>query len=220
MAQMLYEDDSSQRHLDLVRRHQRRCRKTKGAAGYASKIEPARAALEEKVAATRRKREAEEDAGDDHGLADELQDDNVTTVWDRAGEFDRDNPGAGMQAKLFPSGRRTDVTEANIWIEPDEVDKIVSVLAGLPEDHPLRPLAEPLGEAAQGSRAAGEGVGKALRQRKLAEGDEELAAADVRRAYERNYLNARDVLGRKVAERLFVKNKRRAKKKGSEGPAQ
>ena len=114
MAEMLADDDSTARHLNTVRRHQRRCKKTKGAAEFGTGIESARSTLDKAAEATRAAAEAEEDARDDIELADGNLDDEVVTVNARAEEYDRDHPGERVRESLFPTGRTTDVTEAPV----------------------------------------------------------------------------------------------------------
>ncbi|MDI7270070.1 MAG: hypothetical protein QME96_18935 [Myxococcota bacterium] len=209
MAQMLQDDDSTAKHIEQTRRHQRRCRRTKGAADFASRIEAVRAALEQADQETWRRTKAEQDARDDLELADGEQDDEVITTSDRASEYDRDNPGQRVHELLFPTGRRSDVTDESILLQPDEVEIIAGRIEGLGEAHPLFPRAASLRGRATASRNAVRNLGETLRQRKLAEADEEMAQAALRRAYEANYLDARKTLGKRIAERLFPRIQRR-----------
>ncbi len=209
MATMLQNDDSSQKHIEVVRRHQRRCRRTKGAAEFAAAIEPARANLKEKLDGRLKLIEMEQDARDDLELADGDLDDCVITVSDRAKEIDRDQPGQNLHAKLFPSGRTTDFTEADILVEPNETDKIAVAIDSLGKEHALAPLAARLRSLGDAGRNAAKAVGDAIRARKVGEADEELAQAELRKAYEMNYVNARGKLGRRLAERLFPRIGRR-----------
>ena len=58
---------------------------------------------------------------------------------------------------------------------------------------------------AKGVRDSLNALGDAVRASKLAEAEEELAQAALRKQFESNYLNGRGAVGRAIAERLFPK---------------
>jgi hypothetical protein len=200
---MLSDRESSERHLDSTRRHIRLCKQVKGAEQLAANIEPAYRDLLQKQAATRAKLEAREDAHDDAVLRDGELDDAVRTAFERTKQFDRENPGAQLLLKIFPQGRFSDITRTERAKEPDVVEEVAMRIASLGENHPLNPIAADLRAKIEAARASNAAFLEAIRNQKLAEAEEEIAQANLRRQYEFNYLDARKTLGRAVAERLF-----------------
>ncbi len=203
MAKMLSDRESTDRHLDSTRRHIRLCKQVKGAEQLAANIEPAYRDLLQKQAATRAKLEAREDAHDDAILRDADLDDAVRTTFERVKQFDRENPGAQVLLKIFPQGRFSDITRAERAKEPDVVEEVATRLASLGEKHPLNAIAVDLRAKVETARASNAAFLEAIRNQKLAEAEEEIAQANLRRQYEFNYLDARKTLGRAMAERLF-----------------
>jgi hypothetical protein len=201
MAQMLRDEDSTERHLSVTRRHARRCRSTAGAKGYADAIEPFRRELTAKQAETIRRWEAEEDAADDVELRDGEAADLVRTVAGRAEEHDRKAPSEHVHGKLLPTGRIGDLIHANA-VDPNDLEKLAVRIEALGPAHPLFGLAAEARDIHATQLTAAQAYGEALRQRKLGEAEEELAQAALRRQYEINSLDARKDLGRR-AEWLF-----------------
>lgn len=124
MARMLNDRESTERHLDSTRRHIRLCKQVKGAEPFAAAIEPAYQELLQKQAATRAKFEAKQYALDDLILRDAGLDDGVRTAFEKAAQFDRENPGAQVLLKIFPDGRFSEITRAGRAKEPDIVDPV------------------------------------------------------------------------------------------------
>jgi hypothetical protein len=91
MATMLNDRDSTDRHLDLTRRHIRLCKQVKGASSLATAIEPALQALLQKQAATKTKLDARQDALDDFILRDLELDDGVRTAFEKCKQFAQAN---------------------------------------------------------------------------------------------------------------------------------
>lgn len=211
MAQLLRDDDSTDKHLSVVRRHQRRSRAL-GAQDLATAIEPARAELAAKAAASLAARLAEEDARDDLELADAAQDDEVRNLAGRAAEHDRTHPDAGAMTLLFRVKNPGVIVEEPLPVERVSIEQLASAIQTLGASHPLAPFATSLREK---SRAVADVEGRlngAISTRAAAEGEEEIAQAALRRAYESNYFDARRRFGKQRAERLFPRITTRAAK--------
>lgn len=203
MARMLNDNESTDRHLDSIRRHMRLCKQVKGAEKLAADIEPAYQDLLQKQAATQAKFDARQYALDDSIMRDADLDDSVRTAFERATQFDRENPGAQVLLKIFPEGTFSEITRVERTQEPDVVEQLAVRVESLGDQHSLKPLAAALRAKVEVSRAANAAYFEAIRNQKLAEADEEIAQANLRRQYEFNYLEARKMLGRAAAERLF-----------------
>jgi hypothetical protein len=96
----------------------------KGAEQLAAAIEPAYQELLQKQAATRAKFEAKQYALDDLIFRDADLDDGVRTAFEKATQFDRENPGAKVLLKVFPGGTFSEITRAERAKEPDVVDPV------------------------------------------------------------------------------------------------
>lgn len=90
-----------------------------------------------------------------------------------------------------------------IFRDADLVEQLAVRIESLGEEHALNTVAADLRDKAEVSRAANTTYLEAIRSQKVAEADEEIAQANLRRQYELNYLEARKTLGRAIAERLF-----------------
>lgn len=206
MATMLNDRDSTDRHLDLTRRHLRLCKQAKGAGAMATAIEPAYQALLQKQAATKGKFDARQDALDDFILRDLELDDGVRTAFEKCKQFDRDNPAAAVLLKIFPDGKYSDLTRIERSKEPDAIEQVAVRFESLGTAHALYAVAADLRAKVQASRTALAAYQDAVRSHKLTEADEEIAQAVLRQQYEANYLEARKILGRAAAERLFPRH--------------
>jgi hypothetical protein len=219
MPDLLRDEDSSDRHLQAVYRHQRLVRRIKGGAAFADRIEAPRKKLE----ATQRKRlDAElavDVAQDDLKLRDEELDDRVQTAFERARQYDREHLGEAVQAMLFPDGKFTPITMATAGTaQPDLVEQLVARLEKLADSHPLREGIEGLRQGAMECRQAEAALRTAKQTHGLARADEELEQGTVRAQYEANYLDLRKQFGKKLAERLFPKIHTRGRAKGQVEP--
>lgn len=210
MAEMLRDSDSTERHLNQARRHQRRGRKTSGAASLADAIEPPRAALEAAAGATLAAEREEDDAADDLELAGTRGADVVRNLSAAAKEHDRNHPGEGVHAAVIGDGFG-DYLHDDGTVEATTLEALAAKVAVLGEGHALAGRKGELTAAAEAIRAAEAAQRAAVQKRAVVAAHEELAQAALRRAYEANYLDARKQLGRELAERLFPRNGRRKK---------
>ena len=76
-------------------------------------------------------------------------------------------------------------------------------LESLGKEHTLFLLAEELHNSLENSEQAIKGVGNAIREKKLAEAEVEIAKENLILRYEINYLDARKKYGRRMADTLF-----------------
>lgn len=202
MARMLADRDSSALHLNQARRHERLATRYRQD-GFAASIRGAIDALQAKVEITAAKELDRQAATDAVTAADADLDDAIRTLFNSAEIHERENPGSGLLASLFPAGGFTAITALSVTREPAEADALAVRLESFGEAHPLAPHAAKLKSLSQGVRAALTMQDEAIRGKKAAEAEEEIAQAALRRKYEGNYLDARKQLGRILAERLF-----------------
>jgi hypothetical protein len=205
MARMLRETQSTHLHLNASRRHGRLCGKVKGAQKFEDAIKPSRDALVQKQNQTGLKTEEKEDGYDDLMLADAELDDAIRTAFEKCMQFNRDNPGQSLLLKIFPDQKYTDVTMASWTKEPDLAEQVAVRFDNLGPTHPLTPVGADLRTKIASSRAAIAAYYEAIRRQKVAEAEEEIAQAELRRQYEANYLDARKEFGREIADKLFPK---------------
>lgn len=205
MAQLLFDRDSTDKHLNATRRHLRSTRKIKGGDKLAGNIQPLYDQLIQKQADRLDKETARQDANDDLLLADTNLDNAVRNTFEGCNQHDRANPTDQVLKKVFPDGTFGDIVRLPIKDEPDEVEAIARRLESLGESHPLYAQAAVLRQRVTASHAAIDTLKTAIKDEKKAEADEEIAQAELRRQYENNYLDARKEFGRSVAEQLFPK---------------
>lgn len=203
MATMLQDRDSSDKHLDYVRLHSRRCNKNKGTEFLAQRIKPLADTLSEKKVVTKQTIQNRQDANDDIKLEDTILDNEVRTVHEKCLQYDRDNLGHSVLTKIFPNGSFGWIVKLTEKEEPDEIDKLTIRIENLGSDHPLFPHAAILKEKANAVRNAIKAYNEAVTLQKSAEAEEEIAQASLRREYENNYLDARGQFGKAKAEMLF-----------------
>jgi hypothetical protein len=205
MATLLRDNQSTQTHLNAVRRHMRLCGLQKGAGPLVAAIEPAYKDLIEKHMSATLKVQQREDALDTVILLDADLDNEVRTAFERCNQHDRENQGPPVLATIFPEGKFSVITSVNRNQEPDVVEKLAVRLESLGNGHPLFGLAAGLKQRADASRQAITALYLAITEQKKSEAEEEIAQLALRRQYEINYLEARRTLGRDTAERLFPK---------------
>lgn len=209
MAQMLRDADSSEKHLSVSRRHMRLCRKLKGAEFLIATIEPLHTRLVSTLAAKNQANEAEEDALDDRDACGREAADALRTASERAKQHDRDNLGGNVHAVVFPEGGFSSFINSNGTTSAPSCHLIATRIQSLGATHPLAPLAMELKNHGDTIDAVQTTFGDKLRARKLAEAEDELAQAALRRAYEDNWLDAQKKFG-KSADRLFPRLRKRA----------
>lgn len=211
MAVMIPERRSTEMHLNTAYRHMRLCTQVKGAD---SLIQPIKKAIDELKAASIKSEEAKtakEAAYDLVCMQDAILDDEIRTFFDEVKMFDRKNPTGKVMKALFPEESFGKIVNAPLYAEPDEAEKILTRLQSLDEEHSLKKDQEGLQNAITNSR---DGLGKynhLITQWKMAEAEEEIAKANLRRQYEHNYLDAIKLFDKRFAQRLFPNLTRAAK---------
>ncbi len=203
MARLLHDHDSVDFHINTARRHVRFCRQIKGGDKYATNIDPAYQELIHKKAVTVSEREKRQDTYDDLQRFDTALDNMVRTVFEKCVQFDREHITEIVLKKIFPDEKYSHIIRLPYRDEPTEVEKIAIRIESLGASHALYPLAAELREKVNQSRNAIDMYYEAIRQQKRAEAEQEIAAAQLRRIYEINYLEARKDLGKENAEQLF-----------------
>ena len=211
---MLADRDSTDLHLNLARRHMRLARRYKQTA-LVTAISTAIDALKAKQDIAEEKDLERQGAYDDVYAADGDLDDGIRNLFSAAETFDRENIGAGTVVKLFPDGGFGSIIDEPLAQEPATADALATKVTSLGAAHSLFPHAAKLTALAQGVRDALTALEGAVRASKMAEAEEEIAQAALRKQYEGNYLTGRGAVGRTIAERLFPK----ANRGQSEDPA-
>jgi len=216
MATMLTDRMSSELHLSYSKRHVRLSKQTKGAEALAQAMLAPMAALSGKQQNTKNSKEARSEAYDDVVLFDAALDDVIRNLSDSVKQYDCNHPGRSIYTSLFPDNKTTTITGAPISKEPNLADQLIQRLKGLGEEHSLSAFVEPLALAISNSRSAISAYQTALTNEKVAEAEENIAQADLRKQYEFNYFDAAKLFGKSYANRLFPKIGNRKKKEQDE----
>ena len=203
MATMLRESNSSEKHLNAGRRLVRLSKEVPGCEQFGAGITPALVILGDKVEQTEIKTINREDALDDVKLKERQLNNGIKTVYERCGQYDRENIGAAVVMKLFPDGKYTGITSADRASKADMVDQIGTKAEAFGADHPLTAQIAVLKTLCTALREALAQYAAAQHSVKIASAEEEIARAEVRKVYEANYLDARKTLGRDIAETIF-----------------
>ena len=203
MAQLLYERDSSDKHLKAVRRHLRLCTKNAGTKKLTDNITPFYNTLIEKQEATKVAEEARENAHDDVTFEDSALDDCIRNVFDHCEIYERNNLAERALVKVFPDKKYGDIVRMPVQDEPNAAEQIAVRIENLGESHDLFKYASVLRDCIKKVRDAINGYKESIKEQKIAEAEEEIAKADLRMQYENNYLDARKEFGKVLAERLF-----------------
>jgi hypothetical protein len=181
----------------------------KGAEGLLEPLLAPRERLIAGQAAAAKTVEIEEDARDDEDLRGREGADMLRTTSERAKQYDRDAPGEAVFDKLFPEGGFSDFLASDGTASAATLRLFSKRVADLGTSHTLAALAPEHEKRATAIDAAAKAIEDAVKARKLAEAEEELAQAAVRKAYSDNYLDAQKKLGKVLAERLFPRIRRR-----------
>lgn len=203
MATLLRAKDSTDRHLNLCYRHVRLCQKQKGTETLVGSIQVTSQNLTRQREITQQKQLAREEAFDDVMLADSNLDNGVKTVHEKCNQFDRNNPGENVLPLIFPDGKFTSITNLNRYAEPAEVNRLIVRIEKLGSNHPLFGEAQALRTLVSASQTAIDKFHAAEIAEKIAITEEEMARAAARKQFELNYLEARKLFGKLLAERLF-----------------
>lgn len=202
MARMIADRDSTDLHLNQARRHERLARRYRQEA-FATAIRTAIDPLAARMKATGEQDLERQGAYDDVLAADADLDDAIRSLFNSAEIHERENPGSNTLMRLFPEGRFTDITALAVAQEPAAAEALATRVESLGETHALAAHAAKLRTLAAIVRSSLTAQTDAIRALKIAEAEEEIAQAVLRRQYEVNYLDARKNLGRTLAERLF-----------------
>lgn len=202
MARLLYVSDSAGYMLNVVRRHQRLSRKNPNGTNLITVIQAPAEALRDKLKKLGDAKIAREDAYDDVLLADMDLDNSIRDVFDSCKSYERKHAGETLLTRIFPNGTFADIVRMPYVDEPNAAEAVAVKIESLTPSHELYPLAATLRKNITAVRTAIDSHKEAIRQEKAQEAEVEIAKADVVRAYENNYLDARKTL-RAAAERLF-----------------
>jgi hypothetical protein len=203
MARMLYQKDSSPFSIRMVKRHIRLCSQNPGCSQFPTAIQPFLKNLVTKRAAS--------DAADEECsysldliyLRERELDDGVRTVFKSAEIYDEAHVGARTLIAIFPLEKYSDFIDLNYEKKSAEAEKIAGRIDHLSSTHSLYPHAEFLRKKIIALDTA-LGADKDTRNElSIAKTQEEIARAELRKAYENNYLEGRKLLGSKDVEKLF-----------------
>ncbi|MBU1536742.1 hypothetical protein KKF84_15565 [Myxococcota bacterium] len=154
MATMLRNEQSSETHLNVVRRHIRLCGLQKGHDSLVAAIQPAYDDLIERHKSTTLKAQQREDALDSIILLDSDLDNAVRTAFEKCKQYDRENQGQPVINNIFPEGKFSAITSVSRNKEPDVVEKLALRIESLGNEHPLYGLAAELKQKVEASRQA------------------------------------------------------------------
>lgn len=176
MARMLADRDSSALHLTMARRHERLARRYRQE-GIANAIRNAIDPLRLKADISEDKLLERQIAYDDTLAADGDLDDAIRTLFNSAEIYEREHPGSGIVATLFPQGGFTVFTDLPLAQEPAAAEALATKVESLGAAHSLAIHVEKLKTMAAAVRAALVGQDTAVRAVKTAEAEEEIAQA-------------------------------------------
>jgi hypothetical protein len=202
MAEMLRDSDSSVKHLSIARRHIRLYTLQSGAEFLVANMQSSYTQLQTTFTAKRAAQEAEEDARDDLEFRGRDAADTLRTISERAKQHDREHPGDNAFAHVFPEGGFSEYITSQGTVSASNCGVIAKRIAELGANHPMMAFAGDLNARVTAIDEGQTNYDTALRARKMAEADDELAQAALRRAYEHNALDAQKKFGKR-ADRLF-----------------
>jgi hypothetical protein len=206
MASLLLSGDSLPRHLEITRRHMRKCSKTNGAAPFGERIKPLYDKLKAIYGKLETAQEEIQDGYDDIELADTLLDDTVRDLFDLITISDRRNTGMPLLPKVFPEGKFGYVVDSPLATEIDEVKKIIDRLNEADTENKFDRVCNKANREHDRRRAVHRTHSKTkMDSYKSVKSEAEIIKSDLRWQYEVNYLDARKQMGRKRAELLFPK---------------
>jgi len=203
MAQLLYERQSSDTHLNAVRRHMRLCRQIKGGEQYATRIEPFVNGLDEKQKLSEKAKLDKEIAYDNVILNDNDLDNSTRTLFEKSKQYDRENPGRPVLNQIFTDGKLSTIIYAPYESEPDLAGQMLSRLAALGTDHPLSEQSTIIKADIDKCKAALTTYHDSIKLQKDAEAAEEISKSNLRRQYEFDYLDMVKEFGKNSANRFF-----------------
>lgn len=217
MAEMLRDADSSTRHLNVVYRHMRLCKRMKGAEFLVTQITPPYAALGSAQTATEQALLDKDSASDDFQFQGIQGADHIRSLFSKAEDYDRKHVGERVLPNIFPELAFGSYLESNGTVTASTLRIFVARISALGNAHPLSPLAAELEAQAVLIDGAEGAFNTATTAHQIKVAEEEVAQANVRKAYEVNYLDARKTVGKVLAERLFPKFRRKGNGDASKG---
>ena len=211
MATLLSVGDSLPRHLEITRRHMRKCSKTPGAASFGEAIKPHYDKLKSIQGKLEEAQEEIQNGYDDIDLADTLLDDTVRDLFDLITISDRRSNGMPLLPKVFPGGTFGYIVDSPVANEIDEVNKIIDRLKEADSEGKFTEYIDKLTANAANVKEAIDALKTKMDAYKSVKSETEIIKSDLRWQYEVNYLDARKQIGRKRAELLFPKKTNNAK---------
>jgi hypothetical protein len=203
MAQLLYERQSSDFHLNAVRRHMRLCRQIKGGEQYATRIKSFVNDLDEKQKLSEKAKLDKEIAYDNVILNDNDLDNVLRTLFEKCKQYDRENPGRPVLKLIFTDGKLSTIIYAPLESEPDMASQLIARLAALPAGNQLAELSTAIKANIDKCKASLLAYHNAITAQKSAEATEEISKSNLRRQYEFNNLDMVKEFGKQNANRFF-----------------
>jgi len=195
MGRLLYDTDSTDRHLETDTRHARLCRRLPGTKNLLSTIEKPLQELKTRQINIATRAQARMFAYNNVVFADTRLDNAVRKAFDTCRQFDRDTVGPPILEQIFPTNTYGEIARLPLAEQSDAVTGIAMRIEALGEDHKLFVLAHEIRAAVATSIQALNDYQTAIRARKTAETEEENAQLPVRNRYELNSLRAREMFG-------------------------
>lgn len=205
MASLLLIGDSLPRHLEITRRHLRKCSKTPGAASFAERIKPIYDNLKSIQSKLTLGQEEIQDGYDDIDLADTLLDDTVRDLFDLVTISDRRASGLPLLPQVFPAGKFGYIVDSPLASEIDEVKKTIDRLTEADTEGKFAEYVEKLTAGINAVEESIDALKAKIESQKSLKSEAEVIKSNLRWQYELNYLDARKQMGRKRAELLFPK---------------
>jgi hypothetical protein len=203
MAELLHDNQSIKAHLSAAQRHIRLCRQVPGTESLVTAIIPFESDLQNKHNLKTQAIRNREAANDTLILKDALLDNQVRTLFDKAKEFDRDNPGQMVLKALFPDEKFTTITNAPLQDEPTLARQLLVRLDSLGGRHQLAAMKPQITAAIEASETAQTNFVNSIKEQKNQEALEEIAKASLRKQYEVNFYIAGIQFGKAYANLLF-----------------
>ncbi len=213
MAQMLRNQDSTEKLLGISRRHERLCTLTPNGEQLATTIHRKIDDLETKHQTAQKSRQIRENALDDANLCELHLENNIRTLFEHCRQVDRENPHTSILHKIFPEGKFSPYTNKQHEALIDDSLKLVQRLESLGPDHVLHVQAGQLLEKIEKVRQALQKLYETMQTEKQTITSEQMAKYALREQYEMNYFEARKSFRKNYANRLFpqIRQQKRTK---------
>ena len=202
MARMIRDTESSIRHKSAARRLMRNCKRVKNCEKFIPVMTGSYTILIGKMAITEQKAEEREDIQDDLNFTEMELIESVHTASDLCKKEDRDNPGFGAYLKVFSDINLTDFTKLEIDKKPNVAEQFAVRIDTFGKEHPLQQCAVDIRLKNTLMRKASSNSAESVSVQKIAETEEDLAKAQVRKTYEGIFYDTKKEFGDKIAERF------------------